>query len=619
MTTSSQQATHPFATNGDQSVPHKEYTSRLEARRQEVQAALRREGVSGNLRLLAFAGILLVAYLVFGPLSRVLDWWGLLVIAAAVALFYGVVLVHRRVVKDLTRSQTAVAYYRRALRRVDDQWSGTGPTGVRFAEASHPYSGDLDVFGTGSLFQLLSSARTPVGEEALAAMLLRPPRELSTVEARQQAVLELRDAIDLREQLAVLPTTDFRSLNPQDLLSWVQAPPRLTDIIRPWLAGVLGLLTGITLLGWGLWGWGSAPFVLALIPSGILLATLRKDLIWLAKSSERALADLELLADVLALLERQKFTSPLLQEILQELQSGDGRTPSQEISRLKGQMENFQNSLRNQIVAPVAFLFLLIVHILYGIERWRHRVGPQVEQWLDATGRFEALLSLSGYAYERPLQVMPRLLETGPFFQAESLGHPLLPDGGCVRNDIVLNGEPQLLLVSGSNMSGKSTLMRCLGLNAVLAFAGAPVRATSMDISLLQVGTAMRVQDSLQTGTSHFFAELKRIRSVVDLASGPLPLLFLFDEILHGTNSHDRLVGADAIINRLLDTGAIGVVSTHDLALAEIANRRGDQANNVHFADQLVNGRMTFDYKMRPGVVPKSNALALMRELGLEV
>ncbi|MGH9661878.1 MAG: MutS-related protein, partial [Bryobacteraceae bacterium] len=232
-------------------------------------------------------------------------------------------------------------------------------------------------------------------------------------------------------------------------------------------------------------------------------------------------------------------------------------------------------------------------------------------RWLDAAGEIEALGSLAGYAYERPADPFPEIVEGGaPVFEAEALGHPLLSGERCVRNDVRLG----FLLVSGSNMSGKSTLLRSVGVATVMAMAGAPVRAGRLRLSPVAVGASIRTVDSLQGGASRFYAEITRLRHIVDLASGPRPVLFLLDELLHGTNSHDRLIGAEGIVRGLLARGGIGLVTTHDLALTHIA-----EGANVHFQDSIENGRMVFDYKLRPGVVTKSNALELMRSVGLDV
>jgi len=257
------------------------------------------------------------------------------------------------------------------------------------------------------------------------------------------------------------------------------------------------------------------------------------------------------------------------------------------------------------------------VHCALAIQVWRARYGASIGAWLAAVGHLEALCSLAGFAWEHPADVYPTLEDAEAHFEAEALGHPLIPEARCVRNDVALGGATRVLMVSGSNMSGKSTLLRAVGTNAVLAQAGAPVRAARLRLSRLSLGATLRLRDSLQEGTSRFYAELVRLRDVFRIAGGPIPLLFLLDEILHGTNSHDRRLGAAAVVLGLVQRGAIGLVTTHDLALSEMVDDPEAHAVNVHFEDRLENGRMVFDYRMRPGVVRTSNALALMRTLGL--
>jgi DNA mismatch repair ATPase MutS len=243
-----------------------------------------------------------------------------------------------------------------------------------------------------------------------------------------------------------------------------------------------------------------------------------------------------------------------------------------------------------------------------------------VAEWLRAAGELEAFSALSTYAYEHPADPFPMLVEGEGLFDAQALGHPLLPEETAVRNDVTLGaGGARVIVVSGSNMSGKSTLLRSVGINVVLALAGAPVRATYLRLSPLGLGATLRVEDSLQDGRSRFYAEIVRIRGIVERARSPLPLLFLLDEILHGTNSYDRRVGAEAIVRALAAAGAIGLVTTHDLALTELPGHLSVEAINMHFEDRLEDGQMVFDYRMRPGVVKHSNALALMRAVGLDV
>jgi len=299
----------------------------------------------------------------------------------------------------------------------------------------------------------------------------------------------------------------------------------------------------------------------------------------------------------------------------------DGIPPSRSIAQLRSQIQGLNNCFRNQFSAPLAVLLGIPFHYVYAIQRWLMQVGPHCPEWLSAVGEFEALCSLAGYAYEHPNDPFPEIVgtESGPRFEGTDLGHPLLPDDQVVRNDVTLNSENRLLMISGSNMSGKSTLMRTVGTNFVLAMTGAPVRATRLTVSPMQAGTAMRVQDSLQQGASLFYQSVARLSAVVHLADNALPVLFLLDEILQGTNSHDRRIGAQSVIESLVERGSIGIVTTHDLALTEITAQFGDQAKNVHFEDQLVDGKMTFDYRMQPGIVEHSNALELMKMMGIEL
>jgi DNA mismatch repair ATPase MutS len=312
--------------------------------------------------------------------------------------------------------------------------------------------------------------------------------------------------------------------------------------------------------------------------------------------------------------------------------------PSRRIARLRRLVTVLDHATLNLWFRPIAALLLVRDQTAVVIDRWHAQYGPAVESWLRAVGDIEALAALATFAYEHPADSYPALVEGGPLFDATALGHPLIDERVGVRNDVRLgDGHPRALIVSGSNMSGKSTLLRGVGVNVVLALSGAPVRAADLTLSPLAIGSTMRIEDSLQAGHSRFYAEILRIRAIVDLARGPRPLLFLLDEILGGTNSHDRRIGAEATVRILIDAGAIGLVTTHDLALTELASKlgpldrkapegpldekaaEGPSVANVHFEDRIENGTMVFDYRMRPGVVERSNALALMRAVGLDV
>jgi DNA mismatch repair ATPase MutS len=335
------------------------------------------------------------------------------------------------------------------------------------------------------------------------------------------------------------------------------------------------------------------------------------------KPVESAANDLTLFAGILRRFERTQFASAHLNSLRARLDTS-GVSPSVRIAQL-GRLADWLSAPHNQFFALFAPLLLWTTQLAFAIEAWRATAGSAIARWFDVVGEFEALGALAAYAYENPLDPFPEVVSEGRCFVGEALGHPLMPMDRCVRNDVCLGGELRLLVVSGSNMSGKSTLLRTVGINTVLALAGGPVRARSLRISPLVIGATLRIQDSLQAGRSRFYTEILRVRQLLEMAKGAPPLLFLLDEFLLGTNSHDRRVGAEAVIRTLIDAGAIGLITTHDLALADIADRLAPRAANVHFEDQFTNGTLSFDYRMRPGIVTTSNALALMRATGIEV
>ncbi|HEX7500158.1 MAG TPA: DNA mismatch repair protein MutS, partial [Polyangia bacterium] len=295
----------------------------------------------------------------------------------------------------------------------------------------------------------------------------------------------------------------------------------------------------------------------------------------------------------------------------------DGKPASRHIVRLV-RLVNWLESRRNQLFAIPAAVLLLPEQLSFAIESWRARHGAAALRWLATIAEMEVLASLATFAFEHPQYPFPEVLDqVEPSLLASALGHPLIPTSARVANDVRLDAGCRLLVVTGSNMSGKSTLLRTVGVNAVLAQAGAPVCAASMTLTPLHIGASLRAQDSLEAGVSRFFAEIKRLHAILFMALQKPPVLFLLDEILNGTNSQDRREGAEAIIRQLLERGAVGLVTTHDLALSELANSRAGA--NVHFQDTLEGDRLLFDYKLRPGVVTRRNALDLMRLVGIDV
>jgi hypothetical protein len=508
-----------------------------------------------------------------------------------------------------------VTYYERALARIDHRWMGTGETGERFENPSHPYSRDLDLFGVGSLFELLCIARTRGGQETLAKWLLQPASPAQVL-ARQSAVVELQGRLDLREDLAVLAEEAHSLESAEVLAAWAEGEPLLASRLLRWASATLAGLWLVSIIAWMIWDRGFPALVISAINVSFNLAY-RRRVGTVVSTVEIAARDLGLLAGVLARLESEQFASPRLAELRAALQS-QGWPPSRWIARLNRLME-YLDSRRNLIVKSIDPFVLWTLQCAGAVEAWRKRTGPAVRRWLVSVGEFEGLCSLGGYAYEHPADVFPEFAETSPCFEAEGLAHPLLSDRDAVRNDLCLGGDLRVIIISGPNMAGKSTLVRAVGINAVLAQCGAPVRARRLRLSPLAVGASLCVLDSLQGGISRFYAEIKRLKQITDLTQGPLAVLFLLDEFLQGTNSHDRRLGAEAMVRSLVERGAIGLVTTHDLALAEIAPGLGPRAANAHFQDRLEDGKLLFDYRLQPGVVETSNALNLMRSIGLDV
>lgn len=591
--------------------PRSEYARRIAVWETEIARGERRHVLVSNLRLITAAAGAFAAWLVFVRAA-----------APAVAfvipllVFLGLMIAHAFVLQHNDRSTRAKRLYVRGIERIDGTWQGTGPAGERFG-ADHPFAADLDLFGAGSLFQLLSAARTEAGEETLADWLRRPA-SVAEIRARQDAVAELRPKLDFREDLAVL-AAEAHVGRTSGLARWAALSP----IGLPLSAAALflGLAAGTAVLitlafldvvpGQGVLLWLLLQIALVAIWRGRIHEVVHR--------IEEPSLDIRLLTQLLERLERESFASPRLAQIHARLVV-DGVRPSARLRQLQRRVSAL-DSMHNPLFAPFGAALLVRAQSAVWIDRWHSTNGRRLVQWLAAVGELEALSSLAAFAYERPENPFPTIVEQGPYLDALALAHPLIVGHVAVANDVRLGGDdaPHVLLVSGSNMSGKSTLLRAVGCNVVLALAGAPVRADALTLSPLAIGATLRVEDSLQAGISRFYAEILRIRAIVDTTRGPLPLLFLLDEILHGTNSHDRRIGADAIVRSLVNAGGIGLVTTHDLALTELPRTLGDRAANVHFEDRIEDGRMVFDYRMRPGVVEHSNALELMRAVGLEV
>ncbi len=431
---------------------------------------------------------------------------------------------------------------------------------------------------------------------------------------RHAAISELRGRHDLREALTSTGTLEVSNCRPETFRSWVASSPLVFPSwgasLAPFLAlavVVLPILYGFGVIGLQILWLGVMVLVMVEMAfAGIFLKRVRS----VSESTGQLSIELPIVSEILRIVERERFSSAKLIALANRLR--EGNSPMRSLRLLI----HLHKERDNPYFTLLSYFLLWGTQFAMAIDRWRHRYGTQMVEWLAAVGELEALTSLSAYAYEHPLDPFPEVLAEGPAMNAEGLGHPLLNEGTCVRNDFQLGKDIQFLIVSGSNMSGKSTFLRAIGLNTVLAWMGAPVRCARFRLSALEVGAAVRVQDSVVDGRSHFLAEMQRLRRMIDVAS-ETPLLYLADEIMSGTNSKDRRIATEWVVRALALRGAVGVITTHDLALTEIASN-GLAGRNVHFEDTGEFGNLTFDYKLRPGVLTHSNALNIAHMLGID-
>jgi energy-coupling factor transporter ATP-binding protein EcfA2 len=617
--------------------PRETHERSLSERKKAIDELEARASRIATARLVVFFAIVaLVGAIAWAHLPPV-AWAG---VAAAVLVFVGLVVVHARVHEQKDQRLAAARFHERAIARMAGKWRAWPSTGERWAIDTHPYAGDLDVFGRASLFQLLDATSTRYGEEVLARWLSADEPEApvkgggkrsfaDAVRERQAAVKDLAPRLALREELAVVGSLlDETKPDPRPFVMWAgQAGAGKEGRLPSWLrlvAVALPVATIGTAVAASLGLVPRATFFVPYVACFVALTALRGRLAPILVAASSKEAALSRYGGMLALLEKEDVKAKSLEALKARLrESGSSATKEMAaLSRIVGFLDANENGVFRFVIGPMLMWDLWCA---LALDAWRARAGRAAFGWFRALAELEALSSLAGFAFERPDHVFPEIVEE-PTFAAEALGHPLIEADKRVANDVAIEGPGNALVVTGSNMSGKSTLLRAIGVNVVLANAGAPVCAKKLRLGRLRVATSMRVSDSLEEGTSRFYAELKKLKLVLDLARQAKKkegaeghVLFLLDEILHGTNTRERLIGARAILKELLAQGALGAVSTHDLGLGDLENEMPGRVRNVHFEEQVNGDVMTFDYRLREGVVQSSNALRLMKIVGLDV
>jgi hypothetical protein len=571
-------------------------------------------------RAATFLSFAVVTILGFSK-DRFPGWWAVAMVLFAA--FVWAVRTHRRFLAEQKDAELLLDINRLGLQRLRNQWTEFPRRGERYREDEHAYVKDLDVFGKGSLFQLLNTTATRFGEDTLAEWL-KERADKEEILRRQDIVADLRERLSFRQGLErerLRFEEEEQSIDPLPFLEWAESDPVLLPSKALLLATHgLAVWTVVALVAYM---WLPVPWYLWLTPLLLNLVLAGRTSGWVMPVLMKVHAREKVFALYSHLFERiaaEESTGGL--KTLQEKFRGDHDAPHVEMKRLQFIVELTDVRFSPMLHFPLNLVLLWDLHCLFLLERWQRRVGRKVRFWFEVLGELEALAALANHAYENPENTVPEILEdeSPVAYHATRLGHPLLDRKTRINNDVELHHDKALMLITGSNMSGKSTFLRTLGINAVLAYAGASVCADSLRLSRLQVASSMRIQDSLEAGISYFMAELYRIRRVLDLNEEEAPILFLLDEILHGTNTIERRKAALSVMQALVSNpNAIGVISTHDSDLTRASERFGERLFYTYFADQIVDGQMTFDYRLQQGVCPTSNALRLMKIVGIPI
>jgi ABC-type multidrug transport system fused ATPase/permease subunit len=555
--------------------------------------------------------------------------WTLVVPTVIFPAFAMLVLYHKSVSKKVERYGGLERLNTEAIARMNRDWSRMPNKSLPGADAVPDRAVDLDLVGNASLYRLLGSANTPSGKTTLLNWLFTSAASEEIIE-RQAAVRNLSAELDFRQELELQGVLMNKVPDTESFLAWAIGPRWLmqTGWLRflSRLSPVL-LILNVLIVSVFTPANGSVFVALAMLCVVVNIALTFKcspeihRIFRKVSASEREFASY---ADILKLLSEKRFNTSRLEDLKAEL-SSNSVSAYRQMGKLDRILQLAELRFSGMLYFPVQFITLWDIHALFLLERWQKRCGPFCEKWLNVVGEMEALSALASLKYDNPGWVFPEVVGDGNrTISVEAMGHPLMLPAKCVTNDLQIGPPGNFILVTGSNMSGKSTLLRSLGLNVVLAQAGGPVFARKMSLPPMVLGTSFRVQDSLEKGVSFFMAELKRIKEIIDLSEAvnhtPQTLLFLLDEILLGTNSFERQVAVREVLLNLLEANAMGLISTHDLSLAQISQFEGKH-KAVHFTENIGEGQegmaLHFDYKLRDGISQTVNALKLLEIVGI--
>jgi len=572
------------------------------------------------LRLLSFMGA--AFFFVYGILeAQHLYTW----ISLPLFAFFGVLISIHQKFKDREELFAHLTWINKAgLQRLKGEWTTFPDKGEEFLDSQHPYSSDLNIFGQGSLYQYINSTFSFTGRETL-AKLLKGQAPYEEIKPRQQAVDDLARRLDFRQEFQATGTkSSLKDYDPSDLHSWIEPEfsSRLIAVMH-----FLWALPALTLLLFTLGGLGLIPvyyFAISLTAQILIAAWGEIHTRAVFSRAEKVIKPVKGCASLLRQIENVRFETPFLHDLQQKLlgHTGNNRsiTASSRARVLSGIADRIYFRYANPLIYyPVNLALLWDWHTLNKLEKWKKEAGKDIETWFRVIGELEALCSLALPAHDHPSWTFPRV-EKGPaYLEATSLGHPLIHREERVDNEVVLSRPGTILVITGSNMSGKSTLLRTTGINLVLAYSGAPVCAANLSCAHMSIYSKMQIFDNLEEKVSTFYAELMRIKMIVDAAQTRQPMIFLLDEIFRGTNSRDRIFATRNVIKKMLKLPTIGLITTHDLELSTLEEEHPGHVYNYHFNDLVEQNRISFDFKMRRGTSQTANAVSLMKMVGLDV
>ena len=490
--------------------------------------------------------------------------------------------------------------------------------GKEYVNPEHPYSFDLDIFGRRSLFQSINRTCTFFGKNRLAKWLQNHLHEKTSIEKRQEMVREISEHTLFREQFRVAGLVHHgQSSDGEKIQAWSQSPAQYLHAgwVKAFIWGVPvinSLLLITSLAGWTSFSWLGLSFGIFLVLSfGII-----KRATYIQETYGKQLKSLNGYARLIALAKAEEWKSAGMQELMERFNL-NGQSPVQALQQLSKELDRLD--LRNN-----QFLYVLLEGSIFfqlqeivRIERWKVRYGQHINEWLKTVGELDALCSLGTFAYNHPQYTYPELTEKPFCFLTTQMGHPLMPASQCVKNDATIPSRPFFLIITGANMAGKSTYLRTIGVNYLLACIGAPVCCERLKLYPNQLITSLRTSDSLSDNESYFFAELKRLKRIIDLLNQGQQLFIILDEILKGTNSMDKQKGSFDLIRQFMQLKANGIIATHDLLLGSLIKQFPEEIRNYCFEADIKENELTFSYKLREGVAQNMNACFLMKKMGI--